>query len=122
MIMGDKEQEKTPEWDIFKRIEGIEDIVLDLMVKTDKAEPTLKNIASKADETEKLVMILFATWFNDEIRGLSARDAKKQKDIFVKHFGKVLSKDTLTNLSAAMDALIWLHKQIRKEHRGRKAP
>lgn len=48
----------TPEFDIFKRIEDLEGITLELMDKTQVTEPTLKSLAASITEINKLSNVM----------------------------------------------------------------
>ena len=48
---------KTPEWSIFDRLEELEDITLQLMGKTDAADPKITDISTKVKQIEKVEAI-----------------------------------------------------------------
>jgi hypothetical protein len=47
----------TDEWDIFSRIEGLEEITLDLMEKGEAVEPNIKSLTENLREIDSLAMI-----------------------------------------------------------------
>ena len=54
------EGKKIPEWSIFERLDELEDIALNLMDKTDKADPALHELTISSEDAE--IMAKYGIW------------------------------------------------------------
>lgn len=70
----------TPEFEIFKRVEELEDIALNLMEKTSNVEPSIKSLDKEHQETRKLVLAtLLITYIDYATRNPTRCRAWKDK-------------------------------------------
>ncbi|MFB0559179.1 MAG: hypothetical protein ACETVS_01410 [Dehalococcoidales bacterium] len=95
MSKPEREGKQTPEWNIFDRLDELEDITLKLMEKVDEAEPMLKNVASMLKDA--LIMGQVGIYFNFvSVARLVRRDYRKGRDIFIRNLkSQGLSKERL---------------------------
>ena len=112
MSKPEGEGKKPPEWDIFDRLDELEDITLQLMEKTDKAEPALKDIASMLNDA--LIMgqagVIFSFVVSARVAG---HDYRKGKDLFIETLrSQGLSKERVKDVE---DTLVRVCKFIEKK-------
>lgn len=112
MSTPDEESKKIPEWNIFDRLDELEDITLQLMEKTDKAEPVLKDIASMLNDA--LIMGKAGVFFSFVVSArVAGHDYRKGKDIFIETLrSQGLSKERVKDVE---DTLVRFCKLIEKK-------
>lgn len=96
----------TPEWDLFKRVEELEDIALELLVKPD-ANPTLETMARDIADVKNLAIFNF---INAARRDLREIDPEEYKSTFFKIFGENFSDGFRESLEKFLDAAIYAMK------------
>jgi hypothetical protein len=97
-----KKRRETPEWNIFDRLDELENITLDLMDKTVATEPTLRNTTNVATEALSLATVALVIAFTSasvsnppitrRLRGICVRLLERQS----------VSKKTVENLASRM--------------------
>lgn len=93
----------TPQWDIFRRIEDLEDLYLDQAGKVEAVEPTLKDISAQVSDATIMSRYGLLVSF---VVGSIDRDPREGKTVvidFLKDAG--LSDKQLESLNLSLSAL-----------------
>ncbi len=74
----------TPEWNIFSRLEELEDITLKIMEKAETTAPTLNDIATTAKDARNLAIFGVAMSFVSFALSAHLENPRKLKDSYIK--------------------------------------
>jgi hypothetical protein len=88
MSASKRQNNKTPEWDFFKKVEDLEDITLEAMEKVDKTELEIQDTATLAKDSSILAKHLASLMFVVMYRMSSRTRVEETRDIWIKHLKK----------------------------------
>ena len=104
MSKQEEEGKKIPEWNIFDRIDELENITLDLMEKTDTTKPELDIIAVRLKDA--MILGTCATYFCHAITSKVIGQPRQVKDMMLNLLKeKELSEDILDILTNSLNML-----------------
>lgn len=96
------EGKKIPEWSIFDRIDELENITLELMDKTEKAEPTLTKFVDSV--TDAIVLASYGIWMTFILACEEASAPREGKNLILKQLKEQgLSEKSLQWLDGSLD-------------------